>query len=667
MLSTLSSPPFVSGHLVQDDERSSSEDHSQTGSTVTNIAAVAQKEVKEEDRLRSYNILGSFAPQFASSTSSQDEGPLRPTLPQQGLPVSGRADRETLPFPEEKLNNRADTSGASHLTNDPTDPRTLPYFQHAVRADRKSQTENPTVRPTEMSWTDSIMTSLGTDLYKSASTETSTLQDQNGTQTDQSVSDSGVLTISPSEPSLEPSTILYPLDGAIGSTPKDQHALPWTSWQRIDGFNSDLTSDPLKSSTKPPQPVPSSANADNQPTQSSSPSSKTPSLYSHLTELDISIEENASSLGDSSPADVPTWTAAAESYDEKFGNADVLHSLAPSTQSPANTPGTPVRSTYTSPWKRTLTEDVQNNTHITTNTIIFSSGEDVGQTSSTHQNHMTKIKNPASSATATLTDSTTSSSSTTTDSFIHSNTLQTHVSHGIHTTLTPSVSESSQTSHSHNLPSSTSIIAHKQPHNFITATVTSPLSTTKSDYREVKGKKRNKFRQRSTTAGPALQPSQEGFSGFTPSVSTGTPTQSSTTSPVFYVVPNQPATIRGTVHVTFVLFLVVIKHPGHVPRLVFNRLCLCSVDSVELLLQIVVEDFRSASDPGLEEDTAAWVRKMHKYWNKDPKKFLKIVTFLHFYFFILFRCNLTYREPQASVNCWVSGAGKVKEKKPSCT
>lgn len=565
--------PFISARLVQEDERNSSEDHSRTGSTGTNIATVAPKEVKgtEEDSRRLYNMLvGSFSPQFASSTSSRDEGPLRPTLPQQGLPVSGRADRETLPFPEEKLNNGADTSGASHLTNNPTSSTTLPYFQHAIRGGRKSQTENPTASQTNMSWTDSIMTSLGTDLYKSSSTETSTLQYQNVTQTDQSVSDSRVLTISPSEmPTLEPNTKLYPLDGAIGSTPKDQQARPWTSWQRIDGFNSDLTSDPLKSSTKPPQHVSSIANVDSRPTQSSSSnSSGTRSLYSHFMELDTSILGTASSLGDSFTADVPTWTAAAETFDEKFGNSDVLHSLDPSTQSQANAPGTPVRSSYTSPWEQTLTEDVQNNARITTNPILFLSDKDVGRTPdfagpfSTHQNHMTKIINSASTATTSkiftppffetvprddsLTDSTPLSSSTTTDSSILSNTLRTHVSHGIHTTSTSSVSESS---HSHRLPSSTNIIAYKQSHSIITATTPLP-STTMSNYREVKGKKKNKFRQQSTTAGPALQSSQQS----TPSVLTATPTQSSTTSPVFYVVPNQPATIRGTVHITYVIF-----------------------------------------------------------------------------------------------------------------
>lgn len=37
-------------------------------------------------------------------------------------------------------------------------------------------------------------------------------------------------------------------------------------------------------------------------------------------------------------------------------------------------------------------------------------------------------------------------------------------------------------------------------------------------------------------------------------------------------------------------------------------LVLCPEERVELLLQIIVEESRSASSSGLEEDTAAWVR-----------------------------------------------------------
>ncbi|XP_017280942.1 uncharacterized protein si:ch211-14k19.8 [Kryptolebias marmoratus] len=602
------------GYFVQEDERNSSEDRLQTGTIVTNIATVAQEGVKDTEESRSHvrrDLVGGFSPWFVSSASSQDEGPLRPTSPQQGLPVSWRADRETLPLPEEKPNNGADTSGASHLTSEPTSARTFLYFQHAGSTDTKSQTENPTLTRTEMSWTDSTIAPLGTDIHKSASTETST-------HTDQSVSNSRVFTISPSEmPTLERNTIPYPLDGAIRPTPNNQQALPWTSVQSTDRFTSDLTSNPLNSSTQPPQRDSSSANTDNRPTRSSSsPSpSGTQSPNAHLAELDTAVGTVEAASGhphtsrfDSSTSDAPTQTAAAasESFDEKFGNTDVVHSLAPSTQSQTDAPESTESSSYTpSPWRRALTEDMQNN--IMTNTISSSPDKDAeqasgftGSFSTPRAAQMTEIKNSGSTAATNEAytppfpetvprDSSPSdfahlSSSTAAGLPVHTNTLQTHFPHDSPTALTSSVTESSpsvssQTSHLsyiYHLPSFTNIPAYKQSHNFITATDPPLLSTIKSGYREVKGKKRGQFWQRSPTSGPALRPSQQNSFVFTQSALTSTPTWSSTRSPMFYVVPNQPAKIR--------------------------------VGSVELLLQIVVEDSRSASAPGLEEDTAAWVQ-----------------------------------------------------------
>lgn len=596
VLSTPSSPPFVSGRLVQEEElRNSSEDWAQTGTIVTEIATVAQKGLKgtEEGRSRFYeDLVGSFPPPFVSSASSQDKGLLRPTSPLQGLPVSGRADMETLPLPEEKLNNGAETSGASHHTSEPTSAQTLPYFQHAIRSNTKPQTESPVFAQTEMSWTDSTVALLDKDLHNSASTETSPHTDQQITpQTDQSVSNSKVLTISHAEmPTSVRNTSLYPVGGAISPTPKDQQ-VPWTGLQSTDQFNADLTSTPLKSSTMSPQQGSSSTNMDNQlPWPSFSPSPRR-TQSPNLAEPDTAVGsiEGASfhphtSRGDSSTSEVPTWTTASESSDEKFGSTNVLHTRAPSTQSPTNPPESTeslVRSLYTSSlWKQTSAEDVQNHESITTSTILFSSDKDVGQTSGFTDSFSTPgaarlatIKDSASTATtgeaypppfsetvphnspADLAPS--SSSSTTTDPTLHSATFHTQYSHGSRTTLTSSVTESflsvpSPSSQSiHLLPSSTNIPAFKQSRNFTTATYAPLLTTTKS-HKEVKGKKKNKFRLSSPTSGPTLHPSQQNRFVFIPSALT-TPTWSSKTSPVFYIVPNQPATIRGT-HPVCVLF-----------------------------------------------------------------------------------------------------------------
>ncbi|KAK5926362.1 hypothetical protein CgunFtcFv8_021943 [Champsocephalus gunnari] len=94
--------------------------------------------------------------------------------------------------------------------------------------------------------------------------------------------------------------------------------------------------------------------------------------------------------------------------------------------------------------------------------------------------------------------------------------------------------------------------------------------------------------QTPTTQAPswtAPYDSKENHVVFTPSVLTSVPNLSSTTSrtPKFYIVPDQPAAIK--------------------------------VESIELLLQILVEDSRSAFTSGLEEDTAAWV---DPYLRKAP-------------------------------------------------
>lgn len=105
------------------------------------------------------------------------------------------------------------------------------------------------------------------------------------------------------------------------------------------------------------------------------------------------------------------------------------------------------------------------------------------------------------------------------------------------------------------LPSSTSAPAtHKQSHDYITTTHT----TTKSDSGHEK-EDESWFTSSTTThtptAGPPSwttpHPSKENQPTLTSSVLTSVPTWSSTTShtPKFYIVPDQPAAIRGIVHI----------------------------------------------------------------------------------------------------------------------
>ncbi|CAK6980007.1 uncharacterized threonine-rich GPI-anchored glycoprotein PJ4664.02 isoform X1 [Scomber scombrus] len=190
-------------------------------------------------------------------------------------------------------------------------------------------------------------------------------------------------------------------------------------------------------------------------------------------------------------------------------------------------------------------------------------------------------------------------SSTATESSVHSSFVNPETT----PTPTQTSTKSTHTHQKHNnlpIPSSTIIPAtHKQSHNYITTTHAAlpSFTTENTDYEhrdgEVEVEKKDGSWQLSPssttahtpTAGPPPQPpswttphpSQESNFAHTPSASTSAPTWSSTTTqtPKFYIVPDQSAAI--------------------------------TVESIELLLQIIVEESRSALTAGLEEDTAAWV------------------------------------------------------------
>ncbi|KAF3687904.1 Interphotoreceptor matrix proteoglycan 2 Sialoprotein associated with cones and rods proteoglycan [Channa argus] len=172
---------------------------------------------------------------------------------------------------------------------------------------------------------------------------------------------------------------------------------------------------------------------------------------------------------------------------------------------------------------------------------------------------------------------------------------------------TPTTESTSSLTWTH-LPLQTSATipaTYKQPHNYIATTQISLLSlvTSAKSNSEVNTPVEvvdedeswqwlpSSTTAHTTTAGPqppswpTPHPSQESYLDLTPSALTSAPALGSTTSqtPRFYIVPDQPAAIR--------------------------------VESIELLLQIIVEESRSALDAGLEEDTAAWVEP---YLQKAP-------------------------------------------------
>ncbi|AWP05305.1 putative flocculation protein FLO11-like [Scophthalmus maximus] len=142
-------------------------------------------------------------------------------------------------------------------------------------------------------------------------------------------------------------------------------------------------------------------------------------------------------------------------------------------------------------------------------------------------------------------------------------------------------------------PSSTSPRRSAAPHtpHRARSSPTPAITAAKSDdgHREVD---EDESWQHTPTATPPRQPpwttphpSRESRVAPTPSAPTAAPARSSTASqtPRFYIVPDQPATVK--------------------------------VESIELLLQIIVEESGSALGAGLEEDTAAW---MEPYLQKAP-------------------------------------------------
>ncbi len=377
---------FVPGHPVQEDERNSSEDHtsphsdqdlsrwSQTGTSFTSTAPVGQEVAsgREGARGRLYEALESSSGlQSVSSPSPQDQGLLHPTSPLQGLAVAGRADRETLPLPEEEPNNRADTSGAAHLADGPMSARerTHPYFQRALSTDtlfHTSHTVNTetnsnnglprTQRALTHATAGSSNTLLGTDIPKYKVVQTSKLSTT--TQAHPTVSSSSSsdppLTSSPPElPSWrtwESGTILSPRGGAVSGASGEKLRHSWRSQRSTDRLNSDLTSavtsDPLISPTNSQQDDSSSAHTDAEPTPLPS-SSQGPSRTSatHITGLDTavgtveaaSLHPNISRTDSFVPAasDVSSRTAAFESSDE---NTEILHIFTSSARSPTNSP-----------------------------------------------------------------------------------------------------------------------------------------------------------------------------------------------------------------------------------------------------------------------------------------------------------------------------------------
>ncbi|MED6232257.1 hypothetical protein ATANTOWER_025817 [Ataeniobius toweri] len=629
----ISSNSIQLAYYVQEDERNSSKARStyqqdqdptgwsETEATYKSVATVAQEVVRdtEEDRSR---VLWSFNPQSVSSATSQDKVLLQPTSFGWGLPVAGRTDMETLPLPEEERNNGADTSGAAHLADNPMKAITRPNFQPAVSTDTKFQTEKYTgftQGQTETSWTDAkVNLSITTDLQRSTSVQTlikieelvTQMDEPTAMPTNQSLSSFSVLNSSFSGILMSDSnTSIDPHSGAIGQTPEDKQA-------RSDRFYSVLTFIPtsqhLKSSIKPShhdssntQPTLSSLSSTQSSNRASSPTTHMAEIHTAVGSVEAASLHPQTDQSDSSASNVNTQSAALKSSDG-LENTEGFHAVLPSTQSQTNyPPNTEGRShslhssSVLTPTSGIETQTMQSSgaNSMTTNMIRTLFTED-GSFATTIPAQTIRVQ--TSSATTTIREThtppftqmsqSTSDSPTASLTPLHVLQTQNELPDDTQTTFALSVtessmdtssmepktmSESSQTSHLL-LPSSATVSPNK--HFFTTANT--PLLPVKSDG-DVKGTTAWQWSPSGTVkpnppGGPpqAFHPSQPNHFGVT-SALIPTPNGSLTKSPIYYIVPNQPATIR--------------------------------VESVELLLQIVVEESHSASTASLEEDMMAWL------------------------------------------------------------
>lgn len=645
---------FVPGFPVQEDERNSSEDHSTqhpdldptqwfpTGTSFTN-SPVDQEVARgtKEGRDHTYDGLErSFAPLSVSSASSLDQGLLNPTSPQQGLPVAGRSDRETLPLPEEKPDNGAETSGAAHLTDGPMAARntTHPYFQHGLSAGPNTSTpSNPTEKSlqTLMALTEETASSSAL-VFGKAIQDTSIQTSENtgkdvATQMDQRVSSASVplRTSAPAELSSSRTghTGITTHGVGVSGTSGDERPHSWRSQRSTDRHNSDLTfavtSDPLKSSIKTLQDD-FSAQTHTESTASSSSSSEvysgTHSFNTHFTELNNVVSTVEADPVHPNISQINSFVSVAASQTvtsellDKFEQTEMtlpsssrsLTDSRQSTESPTHSAYTSSSFTQTDKETQTAVESAHRNiidAHPTTNTTpsppgitkaySWTSGftessstpraaltvggvtqnsaipGTTGVTYTLHPAHtLLRDDSPTDSTAVAVSSSTTSTESSTVlytlhthstfpDSSHHASSVSQSTDHTVSKT-TPSPPRMSPPTHNHPPPPTSTNMSptRNQSQPLIITTTHTPLpSTVTLDYGdgEVQVEKYDKFWQWSpsstTTRTPksglpqrtTMHPSQEPSSALT-----STPARSSTNSPKFYIVPDQPAAIRGT-------------------------------------------------------------------------------------------------------------------------
>lgn len=636
---------FVPGRPVQEDDPHSSEDHtnpqsnqerwSQTGTSFTSSAPIGVEIVsgKEGGRGRLHEGLDLSSGTYSSS---QDQGLTGPTSLLRGLTVAGRADRETLLFPEEGRNNGADTSGAAHLTDSPTSAkeRTHPSFQPTRSADSLFHTSGAKNSRNEFQETQSALTRE----TQSTSNTLDVTDIHNFTVTHptlESSSSPSVISSAP-ETTRESGTILSPHDGAV-SVPPDEKSLPsWRSHRSADKLNSNLTSsitsDLLQPPTEPPEETSANTNTETKPTASSSSQGPSVAYLSSTTVTDISTTVshmesasfNANMTTNVSLVSTTSDTKNQSGSSEKSTNTETLHTFTSSLHSQTNSPQstgsitpTPSANSFSTQQEtQTTTESTQSKseaisssldaTKVADRTFSFTESSPTPGSALTLRDEVQSRNNesytlyptsttfngnsPTNAPTSALFLSASEAELSSTNSqrlHTHSTSAGTALSSPTispfsfvttqsmantplldqrkmpttlkTSTVTPTSSHTAQTQNPLPLPSSSdAVTTHKQYQDF-SPTQASPLSLTTLRQNADNGEKHDElwklFQSSTDSQTPTAGSTQQNLSVTTPLVTKNHPTTvqtsvlSSTTSvtPKFYIVPDQPVAIRGNI------------------------------------------------------------------------------------------------------------------------
>ncbi|XP_034043704.1 uncharacterized protein si:ch211-14k19.8 isoform X2 [Thalassophryne amazonica] len=665
--------PIQLSYHVQEDERNSSLGHSslgsdgdvlawsRTGSSFTSGDPAVTLQGEELGRGTEGGISHlhqgygwTSGPQATSGPTYQDRGLPQPPSSLPGLTQAVTADRETLPLPPEQANNGADTSGVPHLTDGPVSARegALLYFppqHHTETHIMQTETETQTAHNLKYADVRSFNTLRGTDTQKPTPRTNSNGSGFGGRF--HRVALSGL----PSMTTSESSTIIIPREEiSVGeSGAKGTHS--WRSHQSTE-----------RSPTEPQWDNLSSASSGIRSTATLTPQGASRTGWSHTTDatevnatvvtsvspnftqtgsVDSDVRSQMAALGSSISNMISPDTASAAIQNQTRSPENISNSTSPYTSSsltqweehtrtPRHVLNAIIASNTISPlsdftengdqttiFQRSPVTPVDQNSAFTktqelehlqtmvtkpdSNTLRPTHAPD---TSQAYKPFLTSSKGPSTLLSLDASDWHSSPSSYILPQmhtvFPSTSSPDEPTSHTSDSKTTPPPQQTSTVKSLHPLQTSLLPTDVRTPqgafHSYTASThpsvTTAKTKTDRGVKKEGEMKAEGHYRgspSSPSTLTPTAEPPDEPPSWTTSSHRHSVPTLPVSTStspwssipqmPKFYVVPDQSVTIR--------------------------------VDSIELLLQIIVEESKSASPAGLEEDAATW---MEPYLQRAP-------------------------------------------------